>query len=348
MLSQLLIVDAESYDPQTMSANPIGTGPYTVTEYVVNSILSVTARDDYWGEKPAIKNVNFKCMSESSQVVNALETGDVEVAQVAAADAEYVGSLGPYDVNEANPGMGVAAFYNMSPDAPLGTKEARYAIDYAIDRQSIVDVAFAGHATITNWPLSGALVDFEERFDNLHETYSVGYDIAKAKEMAEKAGLVGKDIRIITNGAADYITVAEIMQASLLEIGVNAEILNYDQATYYSMLMDVSTYDIALYMTSAPSVMASDIFANYPTFITQGWEGPEREEFLKISRETLSTFDKQEYSDKLLKVTEMFEDFSPWYGVCDILALWTFNKDIQGVEFSLVGDVRFQKMSFAS
>jgi ABC-type transport system substrate-binding protein len=190
-------------------------------------------------------------------------------------------------------------------------------------------------------------VDYEERFSGLSETYSPGYDMTKAKELAEESGLVGKSLRIMTNGQEAFITVAEIMQASLLEIGVNAEILNYDQATYFSLMMDTSNYEIALYFSSAPSVMASDIFATYPTFITQGWEGPEHDEYMKLSKETLGTSDPTEYSDKLMQVTEMFVDNSPWYGICEQLSLFAYPKDLQGFEFYLIGDLRYQEMSFA-
>ena len=81
-MSQMVILDSESYDPETMSLNPVGTGPYIVTDYVVNSHVTVEARDDYWGDVPAIKTINFKTLNEDSQRVNALETGDVDMASI--------------------------------------------------------------------------------------------------------------------------------------------------------------------------------------------------------------------------------------------------------------------------
>jgi peptide/nickel transport system substrate-binding protein len=348
IFSQVLVVDAESYNAEEMSTNPIGTGPYTVTDYVVNSHTTIKARDDYWGEKPAIPNITFKCLNEESQVVNALETNDVDVAQLPISDAEYIKTLDRYTIGESNGGAGVAAFYNMSPDSPLATKEARYAVDYAIDRQSILDVAYGGYGTITNWPASGALLDFEDRFNNLHETYSVGYDIAKAKELAEQSDLVGKSLRIITNGSDQFITAAEIIQADLLEIGVNAEIVNYDQATYYSMLMDVSNFEIALYFTAVPAKVASGIFATtLTTFLPLGWEGPEREAYLKVAGEALTTVDEAERSEKLFETVKMFVEISPWFGICDMLSLQAYVSGLNGMDYYLTGDVRYQNLSFS-
>jgi peptide/nickel transport system substrate-binding protein len=131
--SQMMIYDAESYNKDTIGLHPIGTGPYIVTDYVVNSHCTVEARDDYWGKVPSIKKIEFKVYNEDSQRVNALETADVDMAYIPLKDAGYVESLG-YSVNNINPGIAMVTVFSMSPDGLLGSKDARHAICYAIDR----------------------------------------------------------------------------------------------------------------------------------------------------------------------------------------------------------------------
>ena len=166
----------------------------------------------------------------------------------------------------------------MTPDAPLGTAEARRAVSYAIDRQSIADIVFSGYSSILDWPMTESLIDLEDRFLNMDDTYTTGYDSAKAQTLADESGLTGQSLRIITNGAADYVTMAEIIQNNLSAIGVNSEIINYDQATYFSLLMDESNFDIAIFTPSAPSMLAIDILYNYPIFIPLGWTGEVRDQ----------------------------------------------------------------------
>jgi peptide/nickel transport system substrate-binding protein len=96
--AMLVIYDAESYDPETGSQNPIGTGPYS-QEYVPNSYLSLERRDDYWGELPDAKYLNFRILAETSQRVNALETGLVDIAPLATEDVEYVKTLSGFNVD---------------------------------------------------------------------------------------------------------------------------------------------------------------------------------------------------------------------------------------------------------
>jgi ABC-type transport system substrate-binding protein len=345
-MSQLLITDVESFDEQAMTTNPVGTGPYIVTDYVVNSHVQVEARDDYWGDKPAIKTIRFKCLNESSQLTNALETGDVDVAGISFDDVEYVESLGPYDIQSVHPGFATCAFFNMSKDNLLGTKDARDAISYAIDRQSIVDVAYKGYAEIAEWPISKYLVDYQDSFANAYDTYSGGYNLEKAKDLAEKAGLVDKNVRLVTNGAEVFVTMAEIIQADLLEIGITTEIINYDQATYYSVIMDPSGYEIALYATSAPSMLAVDIFANYPTFFTLGWDETERLAYVAKGEDALLTSDEQQRAEKLQGLIDDFYNYVPWFGISDTTNMTAVSKDIKGFEWWLAGDVRYQDWSF--
>jgi peptide/nickel transport system substrate-binding protein len=347
-MSQMMILDAESYDPQTMSLNPIGTGPYVVTDYVVNSHVTVEARDDYWGEPPAIKKINFKTLNENSQRVNALETGDVDVASFPIKDAGFIESLGRYNVISSNAGVSLTTFFNMSEGSALGTKEARHAVAHAIDRQAIVDVVYSGRSNVVSWPASETLVDFEPRFSNMHETYSIGYDPERAAELAEKTGLKDKKLRIITNGAAEYITIAEIIQGNLGAIGVEAEIINFDQATYFSILMDHTQFDIAIFTPTAPSIMAADVFGMYLVFIPLGWTGPEHDKYMELGAKTLATYDPKERGEILYELLKIFVEETPWYGLCEGPALTAVSKDVQGIQYTLAGSALFQYGSFVS
>ena len=80
-----------------------------VTDYVVNSHLKVEARDDYWGKAPGIKNIEFYVINEDAQVINALDTGEIDLASIPLSEIEYVESLG-YDVVIANVANDVTLF----------------------------------------------------------------------------------------------------------------------------------------------------------------------------------------------------------------------------------------------
>jgi peptide/nickel transport system substrate-binding protein len=340
------ISDKESYGDPNMATKPIGTGPYVVTDYVVNSHVIVEARENYWGDPPAIKKIHFKTLNEDSQRVNALETGDVDMAMIPLSDAAFVEELGNYNIDYSNIGNYYVSLFNMSPQSRIPSKDARHAICYAIDRQAIANLVFLGRSKILDWPCSSSLIDYDPSFSNIHDTYSTGYNPDKAKQLAEESGLVNQKLRIITNGSGVFISIAEIIQNGLGAIGVDSEIVNYDQATYFSVLYDTSMYDIGILPPIAPSMMCADILASYPNFITLGWEGPLREEFLTNAKKALATVDIRDRAKVMLEALKIFTEETPWFGLCDGAAATVASKDLDGVFYTMSGAALYYYYSF--
>ena len=343
-LTQMYIHDAESYNEEELALHPITTGAYEVTDYVVNSHITLEARDDYWGDPPAIKNINFTFMTEDAQRVNALTTGDADIARIPMKDVEYVESLDDYTVNLSFAAQADCAYLNMSKGAPLETLEAREAFMMAIDRQAIVDLVYCGNSSVPNWPIYEYNVDYNPAtMSGIDEAYIKGYDPVRAKELAEQSGLVGKTLRIATNGSADAVTMAEMMQYDLEEIGVHAQILTFDQATYFSDLMDASNFDVGIYFIANTIGSAADLFANYPLFFQCGWEGPERDEFLALGQKAITTIDDAERGKILEELVHRFAKVNIWFAISELVNVNAHNVHLAGMEYYLDGSTSYNK-----
>lgn len=343
--ASMLILDKESYDEVALSLTPIGTGPYVVTEYTVNSHLKMTARDDYWGDPVNIKDLHFKVINEEAQIVNALEMGELDIASIPLAEADFIEELG-YEVSIYDAGYPYVTLFSCIPGTPLGTKEARWAVSHAIDRQAIVDMVLEGRAAISEYPGSNSMTDYESRFSFMHDTYATGYNVELAQQYADASGLTGKTIRLITNGAAVTNTIAEIIQGNLDAIGVTADIVNYDQATYFGTIMDASNFEIALFTPSAPSMLAVDVMAMYLTFIPLGWEGAERDAYGALSMGAISTYDETERGQKLYEALEIFVENDPWFALAELVMSRAQSADVTGVEYMTNGAIYYQYISF--
>lgn len=238
---QILMFDEESYNADEQALNPIGTGPYVVKEYVVNSHCVVERRDDYWGEAPAMKTITFRVLSEPSQRVNAVETGLVDFAPVQLTDKDYVDSLSGM-TTFARPGGWCLVGFNTSQDKTLADPNARYAICHAIDRAAINNLIYEGKGTIMTNPWPKFVNDNLDSIQNLG-VYEKGYDLDLAKQLAEESGIVGKTLVFINNGNETMIAVAEMIQEMVQKIGVNVEIRSYDAASFYSICGDKDAFD---------------------------------------------------------------------------------------------------------
>ena len=348
-LSQIWIKDAETYDEEAAVTRPIGTGPWIVEEYVVNSHVYMRANENYWGGKPAIEKLHYRVFNEDAQVINALQTGLVDVAGVPAQEVDFVKSMPDYDVRQYSTVFAATTTFNMSENSIMHDLNARRAICHAFDRQAVANLAYFGSAKVLNYPVSENCLDFEPRFANLNPIYSVGMDLNLAKEYAEKAGLVGKDVVVITNGSPAYITSAEILQACCKDIGVNIIINNYDGATYMDAARDVTMWDIAMYAAASPQCLAIGILYEYVSWSPDQYSSwPDYDHYMELGLKGVGTPDAASRSDILMEMSQLFSDGVPWYGLCDQMATMAINKNLGNVEILGSGVMRYSDWYWAA
>ena len=351
IITDLAIYNEESYDADQASSAPIGTGPYVVKEYVVNSYCTLERRDDYWGELPEFKTIQFRVLTESSQVVNALETGIVDIAQrIDNADVEYVSALPGIDIVNRYDTNFAAMGFNTTPESPLHSREARWALCHAIDRQAIVNVVYSGRAVVLDRPNANTTMDDEPRYNNLHETYSIGYNVDLARQYAESSGIVGQTLRCLTNGLPEFVLMAEMVANMLQEIGVNVDIQTYDPATFTELTSrDPSAWDFRLsmgmnpgYKVASPMVMG---VLYYPVMHFAGnWEG--YEEYVQIASGYFGAFDRKERADITFALLETYTREALVYGICDIQTATAIASDLDwsSLHYRMNGNVLYSTL----
>lgn len=121
----------------------------------------------------------------------------------------------------------------------LGKKEVRQAIDFAIDKKSIVDTVTFGIGDIANSFIpKGSLYYYA---DNLQRPY----DPAKAKELLDQAGV--KDLSltyVVDTGNEVWEQTAVLVQQQLAKVGITVNIQKADPSSTWQMQVD-GKYDIA-------------------------------------------------------------------------------------------------------
>ncbi|NLN07311.1 MAG: ABC transporter substrate-binding protein, partial [Firmicutes bacterium] len=324
-LANITIIDKETYDPNTMGKNPIGTGPYVVTDYVVNSSLTLKARDDYWGGEVPIKNLIYKNIPEPAQKINALKTGEIDVIlNCPTADVEYVESLDGINVIKKGSISQINLTYNCRKGGPLSTKEARWAVSYAVNSQGILNTALNGYGSVAKACFSASCGDFFDGIDRIHDTYKNGYNLELARKYAEESGLVGKTIILINNGTDVYVTTAQIIAQALQEIGVDAQVRNFDQATVRNMIAGEEDWDVYVSWISNPSGIGLDqVYSQVCKFgrAHAEWDTPVYNQIDELGRRLLATSDEEEYSELLVEFMTLFQDQCYMYGIADMMTI---------------------------
>lgn len=201
----------------------IGTGPYKYKEYVPGEKIVLTRNEDYWGEKPDVKEVEFRFISNNATRVAALLAGDVDVIDtVPTIDAD---SLAARDGIRVVSTAGVRNIYlfldqgreetpfvvdnNGQPfdKNPLLDVKVRTALSMAINRTALVAAVMNGQASP-----SGQLLP-EGVMGHVDELTPLEYDAEGARALLAEAGYPD-GFRITLHGPNDrYINDAEVVQA---------------------------------------------------------------------------------------------------------------------------------------
>src|SRR5690606_17408442 len=76
-------------------AQPIGTGPFVISDYVANDHFTFTRNEDYWGEKAKLKTLTMKQVTDVNGKITALANGEAQViGDVPNDQVEQVKSMG--------------------------------------------------------------------------------------------------------------------------------------------------------------------------------------------------------------------------------------------------------------
>lgn len=250
----VLMVDKESYNANTAAYETNGTGPYKVTDYVIQSSLDLTLRDDYWGQVPPIKNITYKVLMEDAQRVNALETGEVDVSGVPFQDVEYVKGMEELLVRERPARSCRAVYVNVTdPDCIFyDSMDARLAVFHAINPASVLKIVYNNYGDVAQAPYTMNAVDANPD-DFGKGIYGSGYDPELAKQLAESSGLTKVTLTLINNGTSDMVTTSELVQQALKEIGVKVDVKTTDAGSWLTYRFDDKSFDMCVDFTGGLS-----------------------------------------------------------------------------------------------
>ena len=340
IMSDMMIYHEASFTMESASSNPIGTGPFRVTEYVVNSHVFLERRDDYWGRDvenfwPSFQYLEFRIIGEPSQVVNALMTDTVDVARIVPFDYDFVSnSIDRVNVRNRGQATWVQLGFNVMPGYSIfNDRDARHAVAHAINRQVFVDVVFHGLAEVMKSPISPLAIDHEPAFDNVHPIYSVPYDIPLAQQLAQSSGLAGQTVRLLTDGTPEFVQVAEIIQNMLTQIDVTVQILNLDAASFATASRERTEFDLALGRGFAPTLSYLGPLANFVRFNVifnnpSTWENSEW--YLELAPRVFQIEDAAERRQVTYEMNKIYAEAALWYSMVEFIVSEAFDNGISG------------------
>lgn len=230
--------DPGTWGQDDFNRNPIGTGKYKFVEWKAGQYITLERNEDYYGEKPSIKNVTVQ-FGDDTTLIAALLNGEIDVLyNLAASEIENVEAMDGVSVYNYEQMTVSYIGLNQLVDS-LSDLRVRQALSYGLDKQTLVDTIYGdGNAYVC-----------DDVFPSNHWSHSENvtvyeYNPEKAKELLEEAGYTMNDstgyyekdgqtlhLTYDMTSSTDGKSIAALIQQQWKEIGVEMEVIEQDFAT---------------------------------------------------------------------------------------------------------------------
>ncbi|WP_093421126.1 ABC transporter substrate-binding protein [Tranquillimonas alkanivorans] len=176
--------------PSGMGLKPVGTGPYKVTDVTPGQHFVLEKNENYHDSpkgQPEIENIDIRTIPDVNTQMAELFSGSLDLIwQVPADQAEKLATMDQFTVaNESTMRVGYLQMdaAGRSGENPFTDKKVREAVNYAINRQELVDALLKGKSREIYTPCFPSQFGCEEDAATTYE-----YDPEKAKELLAEAG----------------------------------------------------------------------------------------------------------------------------------------------------------------
>ncbi|MDN3609093.1 ABC transporter substrate-binding protein [Vibrio ostreicida] len=256
-------------DPTAFSnPEPVGTGPFTDITTFTSQLYIQCRNPHYWDAA----NLDVDCLrvpqiASNDQFLSKIIKGEMDWTSSFIPDVDRTYAAASPNHQYWYPPAGTQAFVinfkhpNPAKKETLTNLDFRRAFSMALDRQTIIDIAFYGSGTINDFA-SGLGYAFETWSDeNVHNKYKYfnTYNVKGAKTLLTNAGFIdinqdgfvetpsGQPLELILqspNGWTDFNNTVQLAVEQLAEVGIKAKARTPDFSVYNQTMLD-ATYDIA-------------------------------------------------------------------------------------------------------
>lgn len=225
-----------SVGPQQFAQKPIGTGMFKFADWKKGQQIVLEANGDYWGDKAKVQRLVFKGIADPSSRYAALRSGEIHMAEnlsiddVAAAKAK---GLSVVDTPLAKSVLLIGYLIRGKKDGhPSGNPKVRQAMNYAIDRQTIIKSVLGGFGHLLGGQVTGS-----DAYGWNKTLSDYAYNPQKAKDLLKEAGYPnGADMGTLWMGEpAEWIKQSDfvqVLQTQFAAVGLKFEPKAVDESTF--------------------------------------------------------------------------------------------------------------------
>ena len=309
----------------------VGTGPFEFSSWSFNNQLVLTRNEDYWKGASGLPGVVIKIIPDTETQSMMFESGELDILDLdyAADSVDRFTETYPDQIVQG-PRVGIVYFTMNFNKEPFQDVRVRKAVQMSIDRQAILDALYGGRGQVEQGIFPHGLIGFNP------DQEDIKYDPEAAKALLAEAGYAdGFDMEIAADSSAsDTMTMAlEIVSDQLAEVGIRAEIKNYDESTW---LETRKSGELASFMSTwsadynDPDNFIYTFFGNEEKTRIRSINYPDTEVMERVAKaRTIVNEDERLAEYKALEEKIIHED-AAWVPMFSRLHLFAVSKRVQG------------------
>ncbi len=221
--------EVEKWGPD-FSAHPVGTGPFVLKEWLPNRELRLEKREDYFEGAAYISGIIYRIIPEDLTTVTEFELGNLDIISIPSSEygrfrkdqekKNFISSL-----------RGINTYYiglNCSKP-PFNNSDVRKAVNYAIDRDKILNTIYEGRGRLAEGPVPDMIRTWKNKI-------RYAYNPTKAREIIKREGIEEHAINFYVTADQEVVDIAEVIQSYINAVGMKVTIKQLEWSAYKEAL----------------------------------------------------------------------------------------------------------------
>src|SRR5262245_55083457 len=331
--------------------NPVGTGPFRYVSWQRGQQGVLEKNPDYWKGPGKADPVACRPIVEGQARLTELMTGAVDL--IVGVPPDFVGQLeGSAKVSIAKQ-VGAHVWYLgiNNQKKPFDDKRVRQALNYAVNKDAIVNDVLKGTGTPSRGPV------LPETWGAEAALKAYAYDPPRAKKLLAEAGYPNGFPTTLWvpesgSGMQSPVAMATVMQSNLRAVGVNVTLQTMEWGAFLAKLRSKEQDLFALsWMAGAED---PDLVV-YPLLHSSQWTpgGPNRalyknERLDEILQQARIVTDQGKRAELYREAQRILAEDPPWIFIDHEIQIAAFSRRVQGFKLHPSFDLRVETISLPS
>jgi peptide/nickel transport system substrate-binding protein len=319
----------------------VGTGPFALESFELDQQAVLKRNDKYWAAKPYLDGVTFKPVSDGNQAVNALRTGEINLATNLSGEAVKIAREDQSVKLMETPGLHVAYIYFNQKSGPTADIKVRQAIIKAVNVEELTAGVYQYNEAK---PASLPLPPGSWGYDTSLESEKLAYDPEGAKKLLTEAGYPdGFDLNIYISNTEARIKMATLFQAYLKQnLNINVNINTSEWGTFSEIAASGKADVFAMSWTWYPDpyFFLNKLFHSSSIGSLGNGQGFENKEVDQYLNDALLTTDQTKRAELYKKALAVIVKQYPGIFYANENVNWGVSSNVQGLTQRADGKVK--------